>query len=179
MNYTVQTRIQTKVRIFALLACCLGFLAACGFTPLYGQNGVDGKGVTAQFNDIQISNIPDRSGQILRNALIDRFYTHGRPVDATYTLNIPSIKETVTDLDITKNSDATRAQLILETSLILLDNQSGKAVLKRNLHAITSYNILQSQFTTRISEQSARENALQDLARQVEMQLGLYFKRAQ
>jgi LPS-assembly lipoprotein len=141
-----------------------------------GQTGPQAA-VKAAYNDIFIDNIPDREGQMLRNHLIDRLYTSGRPVYPSYTLAVGKINESLSDLDITKSSDATRSQLRLSTSMALKDNATGQALLKRDLTAITSYNVLQSQFTTRVSEQNARENAITDLARQIELQLGLYFNR--
>ena len=153
-------------------------LTACGFNPMYGERGVSGQSeVRAGFNSIYIDNIPDFEGQYLRNALIDRFYSNGRPDRARYRLTINPIKETKTDLDITKSSDATRAQLRLNTSMSLIDRQTNKMLLERKLVSITSYNILKSQFTTRVSEQNTRQNALDELARQIEQQLALFFKR--
>ena len=126
---------------------------------------------------IYIENIPDREGQFLRNNLIDRFYQNGRPADPAYKLYIEKIDEKIDDLDITKSSDATRAQLRLSTKLTLQDTRTSSVILKRDVSAITSYNILQSQFTTRVSENDARENALKELAAQIERQLSLYFNR--
>ncbi len=124
-----------------------------------------------------INNIPDRSGQYLRNALIDRFYRDGRPINPHYTLNISEVQESSIDLDITKDSDATRAQLRLTSSFTLTDTQSGEIVLSRPLKAISSYNVLTSEFSTRVSAKNTRENALNDIARQIELQIALYLKR--
>ncbi len=164
-------------RIILLLPLCL-LLAACGFTPLYGTQGAAGQAeTTAALGMIHIDNIPDYEGQYLRNALIDRFYKNGRPAGPRYTLSIEPITERRTDLDITKSSDATRAQLRLTTEMKLKEIGTGETVLRRDLTSITSYNILQSQFTTRVSEDNARRNALDDLARQIELQLSLYIRR--
>ena len=154
-------------------------LTACGFTPMHGKYSAQNTQILQDtLSSIYIENIPDREGQFLRNELIDRFYQNGRPKQPAYKLRIENINETITDLDITKSSDATRAQLRLTTKLSLQDTQTSAIVLRRDLTAITSYNILQSQFTTRVSEQDARENALNELAAQIERQLALYFKRA-
>lgn len=164
------------VKIFSITS--LLFLTACGFSPLYSNHsGTQNAAITGNFDRVFIENIPEREGQYLRNALIDRFYVSGRPDNALYRLNVSPIAETRTDLDITKSSDATRAQLRLRSKMVLTDRASGRELLSRNLVSITSYNILQSQFTTRVSEQNARENALDDLARQIEQQLALYFRR--
>lgn len=160
--------------LFLALACLL--IPGCGFAPLYGRHNA-ASGVEDRLAQVEISNIPDREGQYLRNALIDRFYRSGRPSDPAYTLSIKALRETLIDLDITKSSDATRGQLRIETLMKLTDAKTGAVLLSRPLRSITSYNILASEFATRVSEDNARTNTLDDLARQIELQVGLYFRR--
>ncbi len=157
---------------FAALLLVLMTLSACGFGPMYGAK----KQIAPALSNVAIGLIPDYEGQYLRNALIDRFYRGGYPSAPSYTLDIDRIDERLSDLDITKSSDATRAQLRLKTTMKLRD-VTGAVVLERDLMSITSYNILQSQFTTRVSENNARQNALDDLARQVENNLALFLAR--
>lgn len=161
-----------KILLSALL---IVLLAACGFTPMYGS-GAD-KNVTQGLDRVEISIIPDQTGVYLRNTLIDQFYQNGYPSSPTHTLIISKISQSLIDLDITIDSEATRKQITLMTSLTLIDNETKEVVLTRSLRALTSYNVLGSQFTTRVSENDAREAALNDLARQTETQVGLYFKR--
>lgn len=167
-----------KKPVFALLTVIL--LASCGFQPMYGtafQSGTKKADVQAELSQVAISNIPDRSGQYLRNALIDRFYQNARPANPKYTLVVGAIQESIIDLDITKNSNATRGQMRLSTSLTLTDNTTGGAILQRAITSVASYNILTSEFATRVSENNTRKNALDDLAGQIELQIGLYLKR--
>ena len=160
------------------ILCCILFLSSCGFTPIYGNKFQSSQiSIKSELADIEISNIPNYEGQYLRNALIDRFYPNARPVDAKYILNISPIKESTVNLDITKNANATRAQLHLRTKMSLKDKQSGEVILARNLSSISSYNVLTSEFATRVSAKNMRENTLDDLARQIELQIGLYLKR--
>ena len=151
-------------------------LAACGFKPLH-YKGNDNADIKSKLNSVYIESIRDVRGQILRNSLIDRFYYSGLPAHPAYILTVAPIAQAKTDLDITKSSDATRAQLRLETTMILKETNSDQVVLEREVSAITSYNVLQSQFTTRVSEENARKNALEDIANQIERHLSLYFKR--
>ena len=160
-------------KILSLASICV-IISACGFNPIYGTKH---KNVTNTLSHIEISNIADRSGQILRNDLIDRFYSNGRPNDISYILDVAPIEENIVDLDITKSSDATRAQLHLKTKINLKDTRSGEVILSRNISAISSYNVLTSEFATRVSAQNTRENAINDLARQIELQIGLYLNR--
>lgn len=159
------------IRLLSLLT--LLFIASCGFTPMYGTSGEGKLGL----DKVEISMIPDQSGVYLRNILIDHFYENGYPADPTHILTIEQIRETKSDLDITVDSEATRRQLHLTATMVLKDKITGTTVLTRKLSAITSYNVLGSQFTTRVSENDAREAGLEELARQVESQLVLYFKR--
>ncbi len=158
-------------KTFLLLSLLL--ISACGFEPIYSSN----PSTSAKLADIEISNIPDYEGQYLRNALIDRFYPNARPINARYILNVSPVQESTTNLDITKNANTTRTQLKLSTRINLIDQQSGEAILTRHLKAISSYNVLTSEFATRVSAKNMRENTLDDLARQIEIQIGLYLKR--
>lgn len=156
-------------------------LASCGFEPMYGK-GLSGNNtaraeIQNELAQIEISNIPDAEGVYLRNALIDRFYQERRPDAPLYHLSVSPLQEQIIDLDITKTSDATRGQLRVSTTMTLSDKQTGEVLLTRNLKSVTSYNILTSEFATRVSEDNTRRNALDDLARQIEQQIGLLFRR--
>lgn len=156
-----------------LLLITLLCLSACGFTPVYKSNG-EQSGATRSLNQIDIAIIPDREGQFLRNALIDRFYRGGYPIAPQYRLTVNSISETINDFDITVDSEATRQQLRLSTNIVLTYLKTKENVLNRSLTTTTSNNVLESEFSTIVTEQSARESALNDLARQIERQLALY-----
>tara|TARA_R110001592_G_scaffold3525_8_gene19855 strand:- start:20065 stop:20574 length:510 start_codon:yes stop_codon:yes gene_type:complete len=163
-----------------IVALCL-LVSACGFEPMYGTafetEGGAQSTIQSELGQVEIGNIPDREGQFLRNALIDRFYKNGRPADAHYSLEIAPIQQSTSDLDITIRSDATRRQLVLSSTLALKDKATGETLLTRNIKSSGSYNVLISEFATRVSEQNTRENGLNDLARQIELQIGLYLKR--
>lgn len=159
------------MRALTLFAILL--LNACGFTPIYADK--QNTSVQSNLDQIEIAIIPDRSGQFLRNELIDRFYKGGYPDTPQYRLDVSPINETIFDFDITQESEATRQQIRLTSTMDLIDLKTGQSVLKRSIVAVTSNNILESEFATRITEQSAREAALNDMARQIERQLSLYF----
>lgn len=153
-------------------------LAGCGFSPMYGSHAGE-KGLTAAqgLDNVEIALIPDQSGVYLRNILIDGFYQGGYPSAPAYILEVTKITETQIDLDITQNSEATRKQIRLAATALLKDKTTNKILFTRNITSLTSYNILGTQFTTRISENDAREAGLADLARQIQRQTALYFKK--
>ena len=168
-----------KIFILLLISHLPLLTAACGFRPVYGVNRDTPTGVEETLARVEIANIPDREGQYLRNALIDRFYRAGRPADPDYILTVSKVSETITDLDITKTSDTTRTQLRLAINYSLADKATGQPLFSRQGTSVNSYNVLGSEFATRVTEDNARKNALDDLARQVELQINLYLKRAE
>ncbi|HRQ61308.1 MAG TPA: LPS assembly lipoprotein LptE [Alphaproteobacteria bacterium] len=129
------------------------------------------------FQLVAIENIPNRDGQYLRNALIDRFYRAGRPADPQYGLLITNLETRRTDLDLTQSASSTREQMRLKADLQLRDKITGEVLLQRRLSATASYNVLESEFATRVSREEARDNLT--LASQIEAQLALYFQRAE
>jgi len=157
-----------------LLFSFILFLSACGFTPLY-QAKPDEAQVRQYFDQIAIAVIPDQSGQFLRNLLLDRLYRAGEPDDPAYILAFTPIAEQIFNFDITVDSEATRRKLRLRTTMTLARN--GRNVLQRRLMASTSFNVLESEFSTQVTERAAQKAALNDLARQVERELALYFSQ--
>ncbi len=170
---------SSKIFVLALGVFLIG---ACGFTPMYG--GSTATNVSNQNNmvpqseleRISIDTIPDFEGQFLRNLLVDKFHRTGAHARALYALNVSAINARRTNLDITRTATATRAQMTLSTRITLTDNATAQDVFTRDITAVTSYNILGSEFATRVTEQNARENALKTLAQNIETQLALYFK---
>lgn len=161
-----------------LLTCLiLPLLSACGFSPVYGTDGQSAIRTEANLQNTEIGNIPNYEGQYLRNALIDRFYRNTTPQNTRYRLTVAPIKETKRDMDVTVDSDTTRAQLRLSTSIKLQNKATGQTILERSLRSTASYNVLGSEYTNQVSEDATRRNVLDDLARQIERELTLYFNR--
>lgn len=159
-----------------LIATCNIPLSSCGFSPVYATSGKTSQtSAKSALSNIDIAIIPNREGQFLRNALMDRFYTNGIPAQAPYSLQIAEIKENIYDFDITIDSEATRRQMRLSTKMTIIDNQTKEKVLTRDIISVASHNVLNSEFSTLVTEQNTRENVLNDLARQIERQTALFF----
>ncbi len=164
---------------FLILSLSL-VLVACGFQPMYGSGAqTSASGLTAAqgLDQIDIDIIPNAEGVALRNQLIDRFYKGGYPSNPRYRLSVLPIRENVIDFDVTVESETTSRRLTLATTMGLKDLQTGEVVLTRSFYAYASYNVIGSQFTTRVTEADAREAAITDLANQIETQIALYFNR--
>ncbi len=146
-------------------------LTACGFQPMYGENAKK----TTQTERISIDNIPDRDGQYLRNALIDRIGTDG---EARYSLSVEKLNKQVTDMALRRDATYTRGQMEIDADIVLVDRQTGQTVLTRHVHSFGGYNELDNQFATKVSEQAQTESMLQDLSASIVTEIDLYFTRS-
>lgn len=155
---------------------CL-LLAACGFRPMYGGHGASNTVTASNESAVEIANIPDRNGQYLRNQLIDRLYLEGRPAEAPYVLTVQPLKSNLTNLGIRKDASSTRAMLEMDTAITLTERATGNVVLKRDERAVGSYNELDNQFATLVSEQSLTDHMLEELADSIVTDINLYFTR--
>jgi len=171
-------RMQNQSYLLILILFCALALSACGFQPLYGRgSAAQDQTVKAQLSSIQINTIQNREGQFLRNKLIDRLHIDGYPQNPRYILELTTIDTEKDRLDITKSANTTRLQVRLRTKMKLIDAETEQVLITQRLTAVNSYNVLESQFTTRVSERNAIDNALRDLAEQAKRHLALYFKK--
>ena len=159
----------------AFLVCSLLLLSACGFKPMYGTHSESTLSTTGSaLSQIQIANIPDRNGQILRNTLVDRMNPSGLATNPQYRLEVTDLEESVRDLDITIRSDTTRQQMKLTADMKLIDVVTNEIVLEKDLTARGSYNILESEYTSRVSRQDLRNDLLKKIAIQAERYISLH-----
>jgi len=162
-------------RLIAAALITLLPLAGCGFQPVYGTRA-GGVSAGAALANVQVDPIADRNGQVLRNNLIDRFYTDGRPASPRYRLSI-ALTAAEEQLGIQKDATATRARLRLQANYELIDNNSGQVVYRTFSRSVVAYNLLDSQFAVLASRQGAYDRGLTDLADDIRTRLSLYFTR--
>lgn len=162
-------------RALALVSLLL-LPAGCGFEPMYARPSAEAqKSVAAAYSNVEIANIPDRDGQYLRNALIDRLYLAGRPADAAFVLEFEPLDKTLTNQAVRKDATYTRALMEISTVMRLRDRKSGAVVLERKQRAFGSYNLLDNQFATLSSKESLNDHLLDELADSVQTALALHF----
>lgn len=159
-----------------LLGGAMLLVAGCGFKPLYGDRGVRGASVKADTAQVAIAPIADRSGQILRNELIDRLTPQGQPSEPAYSLTVV-YQENKVPLGIRVDETATRANMNLTARFTLHDRRQGVTVYSGASQAQVSYNIVDADFATIVAERDARQRGIILLADGIALRLGLYFNR--
>jgi LPS-assembly lipoprotein len=158
------------------VALAATMVSACGFRPLYGNRGARTGPVQADMTTVQISQISNRSGQILRNRLLDKMTPGGQPTQPSFRLTI-KLDENKVPLGIRKDETATRANMIQTAQYALVDVTNGVAVDTGSAQSTTSYNVLDSDFGTIMSERDARRRGIELLAESITLRVALYFNR--
>lgn len=152
-------------------------VAACGFEPLYGNRDAPGDAVFNDFHQVKIATIPERSGQMLRNELLDRLNYRGEPAQPRYELKV-ALKEERRDVLVRSDEVATAADLTLTASYELVDRTSNAVLAKGAPRSINRYNVLASPYATLNSAEDARRRAAKQLAEDIRTRLAVYFTSA-
>lgn len=157
--------VVVKRRTFA--ACVLAAaLAGCGFEPLHAQ-----RGAVAALPPIQIVPIPERSGQILRNYLLDRMAPRGESGSQAYTLVI-RLSEPRQILALRRDDVISRLGYGAVATYELID-AAGKRVVSGSSSYSTDYEITNSEFATLAAQQNARERVLELVADDIRNQIAI------
>ncbi len=135
-------------------------VAGCGFRPLYGSRAVDPY-VGPEMGSIYVAPLPDRDGQLVRNALLDRLNPKGEPQQPRYRLEI---KLTVTEAQVAlqKDETATRAQVGYGVDFTLFE---GMVALTRGGFTRTfSFDYLNQQYSNISARDDVRRRAAEEIA---------------
>lgn len=162
-----------KLGRFVVGVALLAGLAACGFSPIYGVSGRGDIPVQTALNNVAISNINGENGQFLRNKLIDRMYTQGRPTAPQARLAV-DIHSSEAGLGIKKDATASRSQLTL-TATYTLSGNDGKTLVKGTARSVASYSKLDAQYGTVATQRDAYHRALIEVSEQIVNKLSLYY----
>ncbi len=160
-------------RVFLSSLCGFG-AAGCGFQPLLGRAG-DGADAIEQLASIRVEPIPDRSGQVLRNALLDRLTPQGQTPRSRYVLRISLLEPRQTIL-LRRDDIISRSSYSAQASYELRDAQ-GQRLFSGSSSFSTDYEITASEFATRTSLENARDRVMELVANDIRNQLALEFRQ--
>jgi hypothetical protein len=147
-------------------------MSGCGFEPMHGQRS---GASSAALSSIDIQLIADRSGQILRNELLQQMQPRG-PARARYSLAV-TLTESLTNLGIRKDEVATRANLALSASFTITELGGAKRIFSGSARSVNSYNILTSDFATLSARDDARRRGVNQLAQEIRKRVSVWLIR--
>ena len=147
-------------------------LIGCGFRPLYGDHTKNE--ARLDFLGIEIAPIKDREGHLLRNELVRRLHAGGKPNAVVYRL-LTKLSESKSSLAVKKSAFATRGNLMISSTFWLIRTTDGSTVFSATSQVTVSYNILDSEFASLLSEKNARERGVRELSEDMRTRLGVFF----
>ncbi len=160
-------------KIFIILNFCIILLISnCGYEPIYQKNLETSQDLLS----VSVKNIKDRSGQILRNSLINKLNPEGKREIKKYNLII-ELSESKTELGVRKDMSATRTDLEISIKYILRDIENSNIILQGNKKSISSYDVVESVYATLIAEKDARKKGIEILSDDIYTDLTIFFKK--
>jgi LPS-assembly lipoprotein len=168
-------------RSSALAAVLIGAvglgLAGCGFQPLYGGSTVGGARLPELMKTVDVTPVPGRVGQKVRNELIFENTGGGYAAPTRYRLDI-AIKERVTDQLVQITGDATSQVYELQATFKLINVANGQVMLQGNAMSRAPYNRFQEIFANVRARYDAENRAARTVAESIKTQLAAYMSRA-
>ena len=160
------------IRHIRMLCAGIAVMAAagCGFQPIHGERSAASSAGLAQFD---IGLIADRTGQMMRNELLQQMQPRGAVASPRYGLGV-ALTETLADLAIRKDDVATRANLTLIARFSVVSRADGNVLFSSQVRSVNSYNILTSDFATLSAREDARRRAIRQLARDIKERLSVW-----
>jgi LPS-assembly lipoprotein len=160
----------SKKNVFLLLA-----LAGCGFHPLYAPDGAQDAALSAVFVDI----IPDRSGQLLRQALQARLEGSDNAAAKRFVLSV-SYAAHVTGIGIQNDNSSTRTRVSGDAtwSLRAVGAVAGTTqITGGTVRALDGYNVIDEQFFySDLAQDAVYRRVADSLADQITQALSVYFR---
>jgi LPS-assembly lipoprotein len=167
---------KTRRALLGLLAAAP--LAGCGFQPVYMPTATGAPGPAERdLAAIHVALIPDRPGQLLREALQQRFQGAGDGTPRRYTLTV-TYWISGQGIGILPDSTATRIRMIGHANWVLTGNDPGRThIASGYARAIDAVNIFNQQYFAADLETSAVYHQLaRELADQITLRLASLFR---
>jgi LPS-assembly lipoprotein len=160
---------------------CLGSLVAlagCGFQPVYMRTASSKPGVAQRdLSTVYVELIPERPGQLLRQALQERFANDsGTP--SAYDLNV-TFSIAGEGIAVEADDIATRIRLTGNASWTLIGHDAKRTTLTSgSARAIDGLNIFDSQyFASSLETEAETQRMAENIATQIATQLAVWFRQ--
>jgi LPS-assembly lipoprotein len=161
------------MRRSAVIAGLALLLSACGLQPLYG-GGSSGR-VATTLRSVEVSAIPERTGWLLHNKLVDRLGASGGAAP-TYRLDV-TLDDNITSFGIRSDRAATRERRTIRARYQLVDLATGLVVVDATAGSDAGIDIVSSEYATVAAEQTAADNLTDVVADQIVARLGSFALR--
>jgi len=152
-------------------------LGGCGFQPLYGGSTAGGARLSEVMAGIEITPIPGRVGQKLRNELIFANTGGGAAAQTRYKLDIV-IRESITDQLVQITGDATGQVYQLDAAFKLIDLSNNAVIYQGKAISRAPYNRFQEVFANVRARYDAENRAARTVSESIKTQVAAHLSRA-
>jgi LPS-assembly lipoprotein len=142
-------------------------LTACGFKPLYAQNGL-----VNHLASVEVEAPNTRLGYLLRQNLITGL--GDSDAKKQYSLEI-KIDEKRYDVGLSVQGNATRFEISNVVNYVLKDSQSNTVLLTNGFVDTVTYDASENAYTGIASQQDGQARAATSIANRVQNELAVYF----
>ncbi|MGE5266386.1 MAG: hypothetical protein ACM3L9_03380, partial [Deltaproteobacteria bacterium] len=148
-----------------------------GFRPMYGGAAVGGAGASEKLAQVDISTIPGRVGQQIRNEFIYQASGGGARPEPVYRLEI-AIRESLTSTLIDKTGDA-RAQIYnLDASFKLIRIADSQVVLEGVSYSRAAFDRFNSIYSNVRAREEAETRAAKTVAEDLRTRISAFVSTA-
>jgi hypothetical protein len=150
-------------------------LTGCGFQPLY--RALEDDKSLSKLEQVKVDVIADRSGQILRNYLLDTMTADSRPSNK-YLLKV-TLTETTRKLGVRRDETASHEQITINAALNLENMETGKTEYTDVVTQVASFSVGRhartAAYSASVSEDSSREKALKIISDDINLRVASHF----
>ena len=163
-----------SVAVVGLLAASAALVSGCGWQPLYGPTA-SGAQLKDVMRTVDISTVPGRVGQRIRNELIFATTGGGEAADQTkYRLDI-AVRESILNTAVERTGDPTGQVYQLYSQFKLVRVADGKVVLEGHSNARAAYDKADSVFADVRAKRDAEDRSARTISEAIRLRLAAYF----
>jgi LPS-assembly lipoprotein len=169
-------RTSRGVRGSVLLAAVGTLLAGCGdagFRPMYGSAGIGGAATEQKLAQVDISTIPGRVGQQVRNEFIYQSTGGGAQLDPVYRLEV-AIRESVASTLVQTDGDSRSQIYNLDASFKLVRIADSQVVMEGKSYSRAAFERFQSIFSNVRARQDAEDRAAKTVGEDLKNRVAAY-----
>ena len=161
-----------RTALVALIGAGTVSLAGCGFQPLYGPTA-SGEQLSDVMKTVDISTVPGRVGQRIRNELIFRTTGGGYAEKPKYRLDI-ALKESVMFTLVTREGDPQGSIYQLYSQFKLVRLEDNKVVLEGHSNARAAYDKVESVFNDIRAKRDAEDRASRTISEAIRTRVAAF-----
>ena len=149
-------------------------VSGCGLAPVY--SGGSASAPAALMTQIEIAAIPDRSGFLVRQALVDRFGT--RSADLRYRLEV-ELDDQIVAFGVRGDNSAARERRTLRARYRLVDSATNAVLVDATAASDAGIDRVSSNYAVVAAETTALERLSTEIAQQIAARIARFAQAAE